>query len=72
MRYVLFYKSADNVRARTPEHFQVRWAHSDAFHARGVPLMVSTFGKPQKEGSMAIFTTREAVEEFVREDPRGA
>ena len=27
------------------------------------------FGDPQKEGSMAIFTTREAAEEFAREDP---
>jgi uncharacterized protein YciI len=34
-----------------------------------VLLMVGTFGDPQEEGSMAIFTTREAAEEFVREDP---
>lgn len=31
--------------------------------------MVGTFGNPQKHGSMAIFTSREAAEEFVREDP---
>jgi uncharacterized protein YciI len=31
--------------------------------------MVGTFGDPQEEGSMAIFRTREAAEEFVAGDP---
>jgi uncharacterized protein len=31
--------------------------------------MVGTFGDPQKEGSMAIFTTRKAAEEFAKGDP---
>jgi uncharacterized protein YciI len=31
--------------------------------------MVGTFGDPQNEGSMAIFTSREAAEEFVKDDP---
>ena len=31
--------------------------------------MIGTFGDPQAEGSMGIFTTRAAAEEFVREDP---
>jgi hypothetical protein len=31
--------------------------------------MVGAFGDPQAEGSMAIFTTREAAEEFVADDP---
>jgi uncharacterized protein YciI len=31
--------------------------------------MVGTFGDPQKEGSMSIFTRREAAEEFAKEDP---
>jgi len=31
--------------------------------------MVGTFANPQEEGSMAVFTTREAAEEFVRGDP---
>ena len=32
-------------------------------------LMIGTFADPQEEGSMAIFTTREAAEEFARGDP---
>jgi uncharacterized protein len=46
-------------------------AHSarlDDFHTRGTLLMVGTFANPQ-EGSMSIFTTREAAEEFVEGDP---
>jgi uncharacterized protein len=35
---------------------------------RGVLLMLGMFGDPQREGSMSIFTTREAAEEFVAGD----
>jgi uncharacterized protein YciI len=31
--------------------------------------MIGTFGNPQDEGSMAIFTTRQAAEAFARSDP---
>ncbi len=31
--------------------------------------MIGTFANPQDEGSMAIFTTREAAEAFARSDP---
>jgi uncharacterized protein len=47
-------------------------AHSarlQEFHARGDLLMAGTFGDRQNEGSMAIFTSREAAEEFVKDDP---
>ena len=35
----------------------------------GTLLMIGTLANPQEEGSMGIFTTRKAAEEFVREDP---
>ncbi len=69
MKYVLFYESADDVLSKAPAHFPAHKARLDDFHARGDLLMVGTFGDPQEEGSMAIFTTREAAEEFVAEDP---
>jgi uncharacterized protein YciI len=69
VKYVLFYESADDVLSKAPAHFPAHKARFDDFHARGELLMVGTFGDPQEEGSMAIFTTREAAEEFVREDP---
>ena len=69
MKYVLFYESADDVIPKARVHFPAHSARLDAFHARGALLMVGTFGNPQDEGSMAIFTTRESAEEFVEGDP---
>lgn len=68
-KYVLFYHSAENVDERAPEHFPAHKVRLDAFHARGDLLMVGVFGDPQAEGSMSIFKTREAAEEFVADDP---
>jgi uncharacterized protein YciI len=67
--YVLLYESADDVLAKAPEHFPAHSARLDEFHARGDLLSVGTFGNPQEEGSMAIFASREAAEEFATEDP---
>jgi len=57
------------VASRAPAQFPAHKARLDEFHARGDLLMVGTFGDPQTQGSMAIFRTREAAEEFAREDP---
>jgi uncharacterized protein len=69
VKYVLFYESADDVLSRAPEHFPAHQARYEDFHARGTLLMLGTFANPQEEGSMAVFTTREAAEEFARGDP---
>jgi uncharacterized protein YciI len=69
MKYVLFYESADDVASKASAHFAAHKARLDDFHRRGVLLMVGTFANPQDEGSMAVFTTREAAEEFVAGDP---
>jgi uncharacterized protein len=69
MKYVLFYESADDVASKAPPHFQAHWARCVEFHGRGLMLMVGTFGDPQTQGSMAIFTTREGAEEFAAGDP---
>ena len=50
-KYVLFYQSADDVRAK------------------GTLLMIGTFANAQEDGSMGIFVTRDAAEEFVKGDP---
>jgi len=68
VKYVLLSESADDVLARAPAHFAAHKARLDDFYARGSLLMVGTFGDPQAEGSMAIFATREAAEEFVAGD----
>ncbi|GII27848.1 YciI family protein [Planotetraspora mira] len=69
MKYVMFYDSGDDVASKAPAHFPAHRARLDDFHAQGTLLMVGTFGDPQNEGSMAVFTTREAAEEFAKEDP---
>lgn len=69
MKYVLFYESADDVASKAPAHFPAHSARLDEFHSHGTLLMVGTFGNPQEEGSMAVFTTREAAEQFARGDP---
>jgi uncharacterized protein YciI len=69
MKYVLFYTSAENVAAKAGPVFPAHKAHYEKFQARGVLLLLGTFEDPQADGSMAVFTTREAAEEFAAADP---
>lgn len=69
MKYVLFYQPSADVLEKAPLHFPAHSARLDQFHARGTLLMVGAFANPVEEGSMSIFTTREAAEEFVAGDP---
>lgn len=69
MRYVLFYSSAPDVAAKAPPVFAAHKAHYEQFLARGVLLLLGTFEDAQADGSMAVFTTREAAEEFAAADP---
>ena len=66
---VLLYETADDVATKIPAHYPAHSERVDDFDRRGTLLMTGPFGDPQTEGSMAIFTTREAAEEFVAEDP---
>jgi uncharacterized protein YciI len=69
VKYVLFYESAEDVASKAPPHFAAHWGRCEEFHARGTLELVGTFADPQAEGSMSIFTTREAAEEFATGDP---
>jgi hypothetical protein len=69
VRYVVFYESADDVAVKAPPHFPAHLERLHQFHGRGELLSVGTFANPQDEGSMAVFRTREAAEEFVAGDP---
>jgi uncharacterized protein YciI len=68
-KYVVLYESADDVRSKAPAHFAAHRARWREFADRGELLMIGTFANPQEEGSMGIFTTREAAEAFVTGDP---
>jgi uncharacterized protein len=69
MKYVMFYESADDVAAKAPTHFPAHLERIREFHGRGDLVMVGTFEDPQSQGSMGIFTTRQAAEEFIAGDP---
>jgi uncharacterized protein YciI len=75
MYYVVFfttrYTSLDEVFAKAPELISMHVARSKEFHARGTLLMAGAFLNNREEplGTMGIFTTREAAEEFARGDP---
>lgn len=69
MKAVLLYQTADDGLTKAPTHFPAHQARYQRFHADGKLLMVGTFADPQADGAMAIFTDREAAQEFVDRDP---
>jgi uncharacterized protein len=68
MKYVLFYELAADGLAKVAEQLPGHQRRMAAFHAAGTLLMAGPYGAPPV-GALAIFTTREAAEEFVKEDP---
>jgi hypothetical protein len=68
MKSVAFYEMAPGAQSRLMEHFPAHRARLEDFHARGVLLAAGPLGSPP-EGAMAIFSTREAAEEFIQGDP---
>lgn len=68
MRYVLFYEAKAGAGAAAREHFPEHRAWFEGFMSRGVLLSVGLL-TDATGGAMGIFTTREAVDEFVAGDP---
>ncbi len=68
-RFVLLYTPVENVAEVAPAHFPAHVARAQEFHRQGTCVALGTFGDVQRDGAMAIFTTREAAEEFVAGDP---
>ncbi len=69
MKYVLIYESPeipDMDAARA--HFEAHRARWSDFREQGTLLLIGPFADP-REGAMAVFTTREAAEEFAATDP---
>jgi uncharacterized protein len=64
---VLLYESAEGVREKAPLHFAAHRARWQEFLDQGTLLQIGTFS--DLEGSMAVFATREAAEEFAQTDP---
>jgi uncharacterized protein YciI len=68
-KYVLFYESGDDLAEKAPLHFPAHSALGREFHERGALVAYGPFANAQADGSMAVFTSREAAEEFAHEDP---
>jgi hypothetical protein len=68
MKIVMFYELAADGMSKVMENYEAHSARLHEFHARGVLLMAGPLGNPP-EGALAIFTAREAAEEFIAGDP---
>ncbi len=55
--------------ARNIEAYPRHRAYVDEFAKRGQVWMIGTFGDPMTQGAMGVFRSREAVEEFLANDP---
>ena len=69
MKYVVTYEAAADVLSKAPGHYPAHAARARDFHARGELLMIGVFEDAQVDGALGIFPTRQAAEEFVRDDP---
>ncbi len=69
MKHVLRYTSAEPLdMAQVQELFPAHSARWELFRERGELLAIGPFEDP-REGALAVFTTREAAEEFATDDP---
>jgi len=68
MKIVSFYEMAPDALPRVMPLFPEHRTRLEEFHARGVLIAAGPLGNPP-EGAMAIFTTREAAEAFIQDDP---
>ena len=68
MTVLMFYETAPDALAEARQYFPAHRARLEEFHRRGVLLMAGPYGNPPV-GALGVFTTREAAEEFVRDDP---
>ena len=69
MKYVLTCRAVEDFLPLAQQHGPAHVARLHDFHDRGVLLMVGTMDEPMNGDAMAVFTTREAAEEFIAGDP---
>ncbi|HTA64022.1 MAG TPA: YciI family protein [Xanthomonadaceae bacterium] len=68
MKFLVSYELAADGLPKAMANFPAHRARLIEFKSRGVLLMAGPYANPA-EGALAIFTTREAAEEFVLDDP---
>lgn len=68
MKYVMLYENAADFAETAPLHIKAHRARLEEFHGQGTLLMAGPFTHPEQR-AMGIFTSREAAEEFIKDDP---
>lgn len=68
MKVVMTYEVSPEGMAKAMDNFPAHRARLTEFHARGTLLMAGPWANPA-EGALAVFTSREAAEEFAQGDP---
>jgi uncharacterized protein YciI len=66
--HVLFYEYGENIAERRGPHRPGHLGLIQAYHADGRLTEAGAYGDPVK-GGLLVFTTPEAAEAFVKEDP---
>jgi uncharacterized protein YciI len=67
MKYVVLYEIAPDADSKLAEHLPAHRATWNGFLADGTLLAIGPYS--DRSGAMGVFTTREAAEAFVRDDP---
>ena len=68
MKTIMFYEMAPDGLSKAMAHVGEHRSRLETFHKRGILLMAGPFANPA-EGAMGIFISKEAAEEFIRDDP---
>lgn len=68
MKYLMLYETVPDFLPLAQQHGAAHRARLKEFHARGTLLLAGPF-TDLPGGAAALFTTREAAEEFIRGDP---
>jgi uncharacterized protein YciI len=68
VKYVMFYETDPEKLPLARTHFAAHRARMAEFQSRGTLLMAGPLTGPAG-GALGIFTSREAAEEFIRDDP---
>ena len=69
MKHVLSYTAVEDFMPLAVANRDAHVERLQAFHGRGVLLMAGPLQEPMNGDALAVFTTREAAEEFVAGDP---
>ncbi|HST47951.1 YciI family protein [Jatrophihabitans sp.] len=69
MKYLVTYQRVPGSESLIVEYLPAHRDHFMSYHQRGVLLAIGPLRDPANGEALAIFTSREAAEEFVAGDP---